>query len=192
MGLADSASDVLARLHAGDEDAAAEVFNRFAGRLAALAREHLHERVWSKVDPEDILQSVFRSFFTRHREGQFALESWGELWGLLSVITLRKCCNRGIFYGVRRRDAAREIRPDRPTALALDREPTPAEAAALADLVAELTCRLDVRDRQVLELHLQGHTAEEIAARIGRSLRTVWRSLARIRARAEDVLPPRP
>ena len=42
-----------------------------------------------KVDPEDVVQSAFRSFFTRQAAGQFDVASWDDLWGLLVVITVR-------------------------------------------------------------------------------------------------------
>lgn len=193
MSSHDSAEAVITRLRAGDDDAAAEVFDRFAGRLIDLARSHLRDGVRAKVEPEDVLQSVFRSFFTRHRAGQFTLGGWGDVWGLLTVITLRKCRNQAAHFRAGRRDVGREMAladgGSWPTTAALARDPTPSEAAALADLLATLTRRLDDRDRQVLELHLLGHTAPEIADRIGRAVRTVWRSLERIRARVEELQP---
>ena len=52
----------MARLRAGDNAAAAEVFRRFANRLIGLARTHLDARVRQKVDPEDVMQSALKSF----------------------------------------------------------------------------------------------------------------------------------
>src|SRR5438552_2680938 len=88
---AESFPDLMARLRAGDADAAARVFERFAHRLAALAQVHLDGRTRRLVDPEDVLQSVFRSFFARHADGQLDLADWDGLWALLVVLTLRKC-----------------------------------------------------------------------------------------------------
>ena len=51
------AQDVLARLRAGDEQAAAEVFGRFAHRLVGLARQRLPDSLRGKEDPEDAVQS---------------------------------------------------------------------------------------------------------------------------------------
>ena len=36
------------------------------------------------------MQSVFKSFFVRQGQGQFELDNWDSLWGLLVRITLRK------------------------------------------------------------------------------------------------------
>jgi hypothetical protein len=72
MSADDSFRDVMARLAAGDQDAAARVFHRFAHRLVALAGARLGENLRRKLDPEDVLQSVFRSCFSRHGGGEFS------------------------------------------------------------------------------------------------------------------------
>ena len=73
---------VDASLRNGDEAASAEVFERFTGRLIALARSRLDQRLQGKVEPEDVLQSVSRSFFVRQRDGKFSLDGWDSLWSL--------------------------------------------------------------------------------------------------------------
>lgn len=182
----DSFTALITRLNAGEDAAASEVFDRFAGRLIALARSRLSDRLRHKVDPEDVLQSALRSFFTRYREGQFRLENWERLWGVLTVITLRKCGNQADYFRAARRDVAREepltlTLQQRLGLVALAREPAPPEAAALADTVEQLMRGLAERDRDVLSLHLQGYTIAEIGAQVGVARRTVKRALARIR-----------
>src|SRR5438874_1802198 len=61
-----SFAQLMARLQARDEAAAAEVFGRFGQRLIGLARQHLDMRVRQKVDPDDVMQSALKSFFLRH------------------------------------------------------------------------------------------------------------------------------
>jgi RNA polymerase sigma-70 factor (ECF subfamily) len=169
------------RLRRGDDAAAREVFQRYAARLIALARSRIEARLQSKVDPEDVLQSVLRSFFVRQEAGQFALASWGDLWSLLVVMTLRKCADRADYFRARRRDAACEVgggcSDDALGGLrqALDPNPTPDEAALLSDVVERLLGIVDVEDRPVLELSLQGYTTQEISARLGRAERSVRR-----------------
>ena len=55
----------------GDQDAARRIVDRYIDRLLPLARRHLSQRLASRIDPEDIVQSVFRTFFSRLKEGQF-------------------------------------------------------------------------------------------------------------------------
>lgn len=45
------------------------------------------------------MQSVFRSFFVRHRNGQFELGAGDNLWSLLDMITVRKCTNVRVALG---------------------------------------------------------------------------------------------
>jgi RNA polymerase sigma-70 factor (ECF subfamily) len=180
-------ADVMQRLRAGDQDAATQVFQRFADRLIALARGRLNPVIRAKLDPEDVLQSVFRSFFTRHAEGQFDLANWDSLWSMLVVLTVRKCGRRVGYFHAARRDVLRERAPEpavQESNMAWEQmaaEPTPAEAAILTETVEQLMRRLDERERQVLALRLQGYTIPEISAQLGRAERTVERVLERVR-----------
>jgi RNA polymerase sigma-70 factor (ECF subfamily) len=188
---ADSAfPEVLAGLHAGDEAAAGAVFHRFVGRLIALARQRLDPLVRTRVDPEDVVQSVFRSFFRRQARGDYELESWNSLWQLLALITVRKCARKG---GRAFRDLGIVGTRD-PQALVpvLDREPKPDEAAVLAETIAELLRGLKEDDREVLVLRLQEHTTGEISERLGCTERRVQRVLERVRRRMRRELPPDP
>ena len=54
------------------------------------------------------MQSVFKSFFRRHAEGQFDLAGWDSLWALLTVITL-KVRPQGKEYLAACRDVRREV-----------------------------------------------------------------------------------
>lgn len=66
---------LLARLREGDEGAAELVFGQFAHRFLGLAARKLDLVIRAKVEPADIVQSVFRSFFVRQQDGQFALKN---------------------------------------------------------------------------------------------------------------------
>ena len=192
MPSTESFDGLINKLQAGDDDAAARVFNRFARRIVGLARQQLHAALRSKVDPEDVLQSVFRSFFNRQRAGRFSIESWDSLWGILMVMTLRKCRRRIAYYRARRRDAQREKsweeHPDADGDPALfAREPTPSEAAMLIEIVGRLMAALPEEDRAVLTLHLQGCTIAEIKTQTGRAMRTIRRILARIRRQLQAI-----
>src|SRR3954468_16317161 len=131
------------RLRSGEDGAAREVFVRFAARLAGLARSHLDARLAVKVDPEDVVQSAYKSFFLRQRDGQLDVGTWDGLWGVLTMITLRKCADRAAYYRAEKRDVARETPGNTESTpavndLALDREPSPEEAVELAETVEAL------------------------------------------------------
>lgn len=193
MAASDSFADLMDRLRSGEDDAARDVFVRFAARLAGLARTHLDGRLAVKVDPEDVVQSAYKSFFIRHRDGTLEVGTWDGLWGVLTLITLRKCADRAAYFRAGKRDVTREAAGGddsgfHPTDLALDRDPRPEEAAALAETVEALFRTVDDPDeRAILELSLQGYTATEISERLGRAERSVRRLRERVRKRLERM-----
>jgi RNA polymerase sigma-70 factor (ECF subfamily) len=184
-----SFDDVMAQLRSGRNDAATQVFNRFAGRLLALARKQLDPLVLQKVDPEDVVQSVFRSFFARNEAGQFGdFASWDNLWGMLVLLTQRKCGRRRDYFHAACRDVGREVPAELPTpdestsdVGVRDDEPTPSEAALLTDTVERLLSCLEGRHREILTLSLQGYVPAEISVRLGCTERTVYRVLERVK-----------
>src|SRR4051795_8567078 len=86
----DVALQLLERWRAGDQRAATELYERYAGRLIALARSRLSGKLAARFDPEDVVQSVCRSFFARARDGRLVVGQTDDLWQLLVAITLHK------------------------------------------------------------------------------------------------------
>ncbi len=188
----DSFAQFLTRLHTQDSDAARDLFARFANRLIALAHQHIGTRLRHKVDPEDVVQSAYKSFFFRYNAGNLDIVNWTSLWGLLTLITVRKCAERAAYHRAECRDAGREqsMAPADSKGSWLqpfDRDPTPIEAAVLNETVEQLLRTLDEHERPVLELSLQGHTTREISERLGRAERTVRLLREGIRHRLERM-----
>jgi RNA polymerase sigma factor (sigma-70 family) len=175
------------RLLAGEDDATRELLSRYSSQLLALARRRLGPRLRVKEDPEDVLQSVLRTFFRRLDTGELDLRGWGGLWGILSLIALRKCQHREERYAAARRDVGREVSLSRDGQLVHvripNRGPTPQEEATFADLITQLLRGMNERDRRAFEGLLAGEPAATVAARLGCSERTVQRTLLRVRQR---------
>lgn len=185
---------LLTRLHSDEDAAARDVFNRYSRQLIALTRRQFEARLAHRIDPEDVVQSAFKSFFIRHREGKLRVGDWDNLWALLSLITRRKCADRVEYLRAHRRDVDRETaapaEADRQWQLAVDRQPLPDEVASATEIVELLLRSASDDERPVLELSLLGHTAAEIALRLGKALRTVHRLRERIHKqllRLQDV-----
>lgn len=185
---------LLQRWRAGDESAAEVIYRRYAERLWTLAESRISQRLGVRVGPEDIVQSVFRTFFRRARNGQFSVEHSGSLWRLLVQITLNKVGQQYRRHGAARRDVAAE-------AYSLDEavhletathDPSPADAAILADELEAALADLDDSKAQMFRLSLQGFSTSQIADQMGCSRWTVRRVLDRIgyqllrRLRAEN------
>ncbi len=188
MNGADSFLMLMARLHTSDSTAAGDLFQRFAERLLGVARVQIAARLRHKVEPEDVVQSVFKSFFLK--TDRLEISNWDSLWGLLTLITVRKCIKHIEREQAARRDARREISlttKNNDEWPLVDREPLPEEGAMLAELMEEMLAEFDPDDGAVLEMSLQGHGAVEISARLGRAERTV----RRLREQAKTSLQSR-
>jgi DNA-directed RNA polymerase specialized sigma24 family protein len=169
-------------LREGDPDAAQALYARYAKRLRALVDRRLGPDLSSRVDPDDIVQSVFRTFLRGVAERRYQVPEGQDLWGLLLVLALNKVRACGQFH----RAAKRDVRLTRP----LDGPDVPSDcvvAAAGADpflhsLAQDLLQQFLPVHRQMIELRLEGYAVAEIAARTGRSRRTVERILQNCRA----------
>jgi RNA polymerase sigma-70 factor (ECF subfamily) len=177
---------VRAQLEKGDEAGARELFDRFARLLIARARQRMAPRVQQKVDPEDIVQSAFKSFFRRQADGKFTFENWESLWGLLLQITIRKCNRWSERLAAQRRNVGAESplsaddasdRRDDPAG----HEPAPLEVAILTETLDALKTRLDPIEWDILTLRLDENSVPEISRMVSRSERTVARTLRRVR-----------
>src|SRR5207249_2604299 len=104
MAEADSTPDSMQKLNAGEPLSAEELFARYARKLTRVAEQHLSRRVASREDGEDIVQSVFRTFFRRDAAGEFQIDSSAQIWRLLVKITLRKAQARGRYHTAEMRD----------------------------------------------------------------------------------------
>lgn len=181
---------------AGDEDAARALFDAYVERLVALARRRLTQRLAGRVDPEDIVQSVFRTFFGRVKAGEFRIEEQDDLCKLLMRITVHKTLRQVAHHMADKRDPRHESSTndqasERMREL-LDKEPTPDAAVAFIDQLEHFLAQLRPEERQILELRLQGFSNEEIVQKMDLKYdRKVRRVIARIRdmAEMEGLLP---
>jgi eukaryotic-like serine/threonine-protein kinase len=175
---------LLERFRDGDEFAAEALFSRYFDRLTSLARSRLSARLASRTDPEDIVMSVYRSFFMGARAGRFEVGGAGDLWRLLASIAKHKLLRQIRHHSAVRRAVDLDLPFDEqrdgrfPGRLP---DPSPEEAIALADELEWVLSQFDPVGRRVLELRLQGAALSEIAQDTRRSERTVRRILARIR-----------
>ena len=188
----DQSGNLVARWRRGDEQAAAELFQRYAQRLIALVRSRLSAQLSSRFDPEDVIQSVCRSFFAGARAGEYDVERGGDLWRLLVAITLHKLNDQVKRHTSDRRSVRRERQLGPEEGLfsfeshLQTREPSPVEAVALIDKVEHVMRGLPPLHRRMLELRLHGYNFFEIAAETQTGERTVYRVLKRVRQQLEE------
>jgi RNA polymerase sigma-70 factor (ECF subfamily) len=175
---------LLTLLRRGDEQAAQQVFDTYVNTLLKLARKRISHRLTRRVDPEDIVQSVFRTFFRRVKEGQLRIVEEDDLGKLLTCMTTREALRQVAKHKAAKRDCSRDGDPDAPRALAElpAEEPSPEIVVAFLDLLEHFLGSLRPQDRQILELRLEDYGTLEIARIVGTSDRHVRRVLEHIRS----------
>src|SRR5437870_3821251 len=99
-----SDQSLLRRFRLGQEDAAAEIYRRYAPRLHSLARRQCSGSLALRVDADDIVQSVFSAFFEGARKGLYDVPDGEDLWRLILVIALNKVRAKRIFHRAAKRD----------------------------------------------------------------------------------------
>jgi RNA polymerase sigma-70 factor (ECF subfamily) len=186
-----TASDrsLLRRLQLGQADASTALYLRYAERLLALAAAQSSPDLARRVDPEDIVQSVFRTFFRRASLGHYTVPDGEELWKLLLVIALNKVRATGAFHRAAKRDVRRTSGGeafDR----AVESQSGPDEDALnfLRLVVEELLQGLPEVHRRMVELRIEGHEVNDIAAAVQRSKRSVERVLQDFRQRLDALI----
>ena len=180
---------LLRRLQRGQEDAPTLLYLRYAKRLQALAAKQRAPGLASRVDPEDIVQSVFRTFFRRAAQGQYDVPEGEEIWKLLLVIALHKIRAVGTFHRAARRDV-RQTTGGGAYDQALNSESGPDESALtlLRLVVEDVLEALPPNHRPIVELRIAGHDVSEIARQVQRSKRTVERVLQEFRQRLDSQI----
>lgn len=170
---------LLVELHRGEEDAATKLYLRYADRLRALALRQTASDLRSRVDPEDIVQSVFRTFFRRAAVGHYQVPEGEELWKLFLVIALNKIRTTGARHHAQKRDARATHSAD-----AMADQPGEDETSltVLNLVIEEMLAAMPDSNRQIIKLRIAGHEVDEIARQVDRSKRSVERVLQDFRA----------
>ena len=175
-----SDGSLVRRFRRGDSDAATALYLRYVHRLNALANANVAGELRARFDSEDVVQSVFRTFFRRVSTGNYDVPDGDELWGLLLVVTL----NKSRKLAVRHRAAKRNIRRTVDAGESQPLDGFGCDRASMAELqfaIDEFTEALNEQDRRIVEMRVDGCEVAEIAKNLGKSKRTVERILQRIR-----------
>ncbi len=175
----DRSDDTLLRqLQGGGAEAATQLYARYAGRLLELAQRRTGQDLTQRVDPEDVVQSVFRTFFRRAAEGSYQVPDGDTLWKLLMVIALNKIRSLADFHRADKRDVRRTQGMD-----AADNDVGNASSIDLLRLTIEdLTQDLPEAHKEMIRLRIEGYTVAEIAEKVERSKRSTERVLQAFRA----------
>jgi RNA polymerase sigma-70 factor (ECF subfamily) len=178
----------LRRFRRGDQDGATQLYVRYAPRVRALVKAKSSADLAKRVDPEDIVQSVFRSFFRGVSQGNYNVPDGEELWKLFLVIALNKIRAEGNYHRAAKRDVRLTAGGDAldKSSHELRRDEFP--YAFLEIVIDEALDRLPSPHKSMVELRIEGYEVAEIARKTERSRRTVERVLQDFRKNLQSLL----
>jgi RNA polymerase sigma factor (sigma-70 family) len=168
---------LLQRYRRGSEDAATQLYLRYVHRLRGLAEAQMSPGLARQMDIDDLVQSVFGSFFRRAGNGDYDVPAGEELWKLFLVIALNKIRGAGAFHHAAKRDARRMVGGPHLDHFLEGAGGDNASFAFLQLVIDEALGRLRPAQRRMVELRVEGYEVAEIAQKTQRSKRTVERSL---------------
>jgi RNA polymerase sigma-70 factor (ECF subfamily) len=180
---------LLRRVQGGQPDASMQLYLRYAERLIALVVSQSSRDLARRVDAEDIVQSVFRTFFRRAAHGHYTVPDGEEIWKLLLVIALNKVRAAGAYHRAAKRDMRQTVGGEA-FARAMESEQSRDDGAVtiLKMVIDELLEGMPAANRRMIELRIEGYEVAEITERVQRSKRTVERVLQGFRSRLEALI----
>lgn len=198
----DSVTHWFEQVRERDSVAAQAVWERYFPELVRLAREKLRGTPRRVADEEDVADSVMKSLFLAAQKGRFPdLADRHDLWRLLLRMTARKVVDLKRRESRKRRGGGRvrgesafggcdSADQQRGLAEVIGDVPTPEFATMMAEECQRLLERSDDPDLEALAVaKMEGYTNEEIAERLGCSVRTVERRLRLIRKKWQEERP---
>jgi RNA polymerase sigma-70 factor (ECF subfamily) len=189
MPIEGSFRELIVRVRAGDEGAAAELVGRYEPAIRRAARVRLRDpRLGRLLDSMDICQSVLASFFVRAAMGQYELSTPEQLLRLLVTMTRNKVAGQANAQRAGRRDQRRVVAAidDRRDVAA--GEVSPSRQVAARELLEEARRLFSPEERALLERREQGDDWATIAAELGGSPDALRVRLARAVDRVAERL----
>ncbi|MCA9135147.1 MAG: sigma-70 family RNA polymerase sigma factor [Planctomycetales bacterium] len=178
-----SDASLLARIQAGEDDAATAIYSRYAARLLKLADQNAGDDLAVRIDAEDIVQSVFRTFFRRVSDGHYLIPEGDELWKLLLVIALNKVRMIAEFHRAGKRDISQTKHIGE-----RDYETKSDATSILRMTIDDILITLPEPHRRVVRARIDGHEIAEISQIVSVSRRSVERILQSFRKRLRTTL----
>ncbi len=181
---------------AGDSAAATRIWQHYFDRLVRNVRGRLQGQNRAISDEEDIVLSVFDSFYNAAENGRFPdLSDRDDLWQLLLRMAARKVIDKRRHDLRQRRGGNVRLHSldhagdNRNLIEAIGDEPSPEMELMMQESVEQLFSHLGVGQlRDLAGAKLEGYTNAELAQRFGCSERTIERRLNLIREKCQQEL----
>lgn len=176
----------------GDSVAANRIWQHYYDRLVRHVRRRLSGQNRAVSDEEDVILSVFDSFYAAAKDGRFPnLSHRDDLWRLLLRMAARKVIDKRRHDQRQRRGGDVEIHSldDGAFIEAIGNEPSPDMVLMMQESVEQFLSHLGVGQlRDLAVAKLEGYSNTEIAGRFECSERTIERRLHLIREKCQQEL----
>lgn len=181
-------------IKAGDSGAAHRIWQLYFDRLVRSIRSRLYGQNRAVSDEEDIVLSVFDSFYNAAEKGRFPdLSDRDDLWRLLLRMSARKVVDKRRYAQRQRRGGQVQIHSldnagdDDGVIEAIGNEPSPEMVLMMEESVEQFFSQLGVGQlRELAGAKLEGFSNAELAKRFGCSERTIERRLHLIREKCQQ------
>ncbi|MCA9192046.1 MAG: hypothetical protein KDB03_09795 [Planctomycetales bacterium] len=181
---------------AGDSSAASHIWQLYFDRLVRSVRARLAGQNRAVSDEEDIVLSVFDSFYQAAEDGRFPdLSDRDDLWKLLLTMAARKVIDKRRHDRRQRRGGSVRLRSlnltddNHQVIEAIGNEPSPEMVLMMQESVDQLFSHLGVGQlRDLAVAKLEGFTNAQLANRFTCSERTIERRLNLIREKCQQEL----
>ena len=180
----------------GDSVAANRIWQHYFDRLVQAVRRRISGQNRAVSDEEDIVLSVFDSFYAAAENGRFPdLSDRDDLWRLLLRMSARKVIDKRRHDMRQRRGGNVQVRSlneggeDEAIIEAIGDEPSPEMVLMMQESVEQFFSNLGVGHlRDLAGARLEGYSNAELALRFECSERTIERRLHLIREKCQQEL----
>ncbi len=181
------------------DEAARQIWLYFSDRLLALVRRRLDPALRVRAAEDDVLQSVFASFFNARPAADRPVRDRAEIWRLLVCLTMRRIANTADHHRAQRRDVRRERRLEPhggasavfngpPCDPGAGRSFDPQDEVIAREQFERLLATLPDDLKQIFAMRLEGYTNAEIASQVNRVERTIELKMNALRGRLRSLL----
>jgi RNA polymerase sigma-70 factor (ECF subfamily) len=167
---AEEYADFIRRVRSGDEQAAADLVQRYEREIRTEIRVWLRlrdSRLRRVFDSMDICQSVMASFFVRAAVGDFDLDEPRRLIGLLVGMARNKLSEQVKHHHRQRRDVRRTAGVESADVVASAPQETPSQVVAHREMLQKFRDALSDEERRLADLRAAGRDWVAIAAELG-------------------------
>ena len=183
----DDFRQLMARVRAGSEEAARELFDRYSGHISRVVRRRLHRRLRTEYDSLDFLQAVWASFFAVSLD-EYTFERPEDLIGFLARMAYNKVVDvTRRRFGTVKHNINSELPFEEASSVSAKqvavRQPTPSQEVMAEERWEQLLEGLTPPLRRVLELLRQGYTHKKIAQEVGLHPKMIQRFLRQLAER---------